>query len=66
MKELHEGPSRSHFAIDIMQRKILDTRYWWPTLYIHVNDYCRSCDARQKIRKLMTQNLTKLVISFPK
>jgi hypothetical protein len=63
-KELHEGPSKSHFAIEIMQRKILDVRYWWPTLYIYVNDYCRSCGACQRIRRLVAKNLTKLVTSF--
>jgi hypothetical protein len=27
IKELHEGPSKRHFAIEVMQRKILDARY---------------------------------------
>jgi len=27
MKELHEGPSRGHFVMEITQRKILDARY---------------------------------------
>jgi hypothetical protein len=27
MKELHEGPLRRHFALEIMQRKILDAGY---------------------------------------
>jgi len=27
MRELHEGPSRGHFATEITQKKILDTRY---------------------------------------
>ncbi len=31
MKELHEGPLGGHFTIEIMQRKILDAGYWWPT-----------------------------------
>jgi hypothetical protein len=39
MKELHEGPSRGHFAIEIMQTKILDVGYWWPTIYKVVHDY---------------------------
>jgi len=37
MKELH-GPSRRHFAIEITQRKILDAKYWWPTMYMDVHD----------------------------
>jgi hypothetical protein len=65
MKELHEGPSRKHFATKIMQRKILDAGYWWPIMYINMHDYCRSCDACQITRGLLTQSLVKLVINFP-
>jgi hypothetical protein len=66
MKELHEGPLRKHFATKISQRKILDARYWWPIMYIDVHDYCKSCDACQKIGRLATQSLAKLVTSLPK
>jgi len=66
MNELHEGPSKGHFAIKIMQRKILDVGYWWPIMYRDVHDYCRSCDACQKTRRLTTQSLAKLVTSFLK
>jgi hypothetical protein len=38
MKELHEGQLGRHFAIKIMQRKILDVRYWWPIMYQNVHD----------------------------
>jgi hypothetical protein len=38
MRKLHEGPSGSHFAIEIMQKKKMDARYWWPILYKDVND----------------------------
>ncbi len=64
MKDLHEGPSKGHFAIEIMQRKILDVGYWWPTMYKDVHDYCKSCDACQRIRRLPIQSLTKLVTSL--
>jgi hypothetical protein len=59
MKELHEGPSRGHFATTITQSKILDTRYWWPTMYKYVHDYYRSCGACQGIRGLATPSLAK-------
>jgi hypothetical protein len=61
MKELHEGPLKCHFAIEIAQRKILDAGYWWPTMYMDVHNYCRFCDACQRTRGLATQNLAKLV-----
>jgi hypothetical protein len=41
MRKLHEGQFRRHFATKITQRKTLDARYWWPTLYKHVYDYYR-------------------------
>jgi hypothetical protein len=66
MKELDEGPLRGHFATEITQNKILDTRYWWSILYGDVNDYYRSCDACQRTRGLATQSLTKLVMSLLK
>ncbi len=66
MKELHEGPSGRHFVMEIMQRKILDVGYWWPTMYKDVHDYCKSCDACQRTRGLVTQSLVKLVTSLPK
>jgi len=64
MKELHEGPSRGHFATKITQRKILDVGYWRPTMYMDVWDCCRSCDACQRIGRLATQSLAKLVTSL--
>ncbi len=57
-------PSRRHIATEIMQRKILDVRYWWPIMYRDMHDYCRSCDACQKTRGLATQSLAKLVTSL--
>jgi hypothetical protein len=66
MKELHEGPSRRHFATEIMKRKILDVGYWWPTMYRDVDDYYKSCDECQRTRGLVTQSLVKLIISLPK
>jgi hypothetical protein len=35
-------------------------------MYKNVNDYCRSCDARQRTRGLVTQSFAKLVTSLPK
>jgi hypothetical protein len=33
LKELHEGMVGKHFVVDITINKILDARYWWPTLF---------------------------------
>jgi len=37
MKELHEGVVKGHFAIEITNKKMLDARYWWPTMYKDVS-----------------------------
>jgi hypothetical protein len=66
MRELHERPSAGHFATKITQRNILDVKYWWLMIYKNVHDYCKSCDACQRIRRLATQSLAKLVTSLPK
>jgi hypothetical protein len=51
LKELHEGMARRHFATSIIVKKILDARYWWPTLFKHTHDFCTSCDNCQKFGK---------------
>ncbi len=38
----------------------------WPTLFKDNHDFCRSCDNYQKIGRLKTQNLAKLVTSLIK
>jgi len=34
-------------------------------MYTNVHDYCRSCDACQRTKRLTTQSLAKLVIGLP-
>ncbi len=66
MKELHERPLVGHFVTKIMQRKILDVGYWWPTMYRDMHDYYNSCDACQRIGGLAIQSLAKLITRLPK
>jgi len=53
-----------HFTTNITAKKILDARYWWPTLFKDTHDFCKSCDRCQKIRSLKTKSLAKLVTTF--
>jgi hypothetical protein len=66
LKELHEGVVGRHFAANITAKKILDARYWWPTLFKDIHDFCRRYDNCQKIRRLKTKSLAKLVTTLPK
>jgi len=58
--------ARRHFVANIIAKKILDARYWWPTLFKDTHDFCKSCDSCQKIRGLKIKKLAKLVTTFPK
>jgi len=64
LKELHEGVAKGHFVIDITTKKILDVGYWWPTIFKDIHEFCRSCDSCQKIRRLKTKSLAKLITTF--
>jgi hypothetical protein len=44
LKELHERVVRRHFVANITINKILDERYWWPTLFKDTHEFCKSCD----------------------
>jgi hypothetical protein len=44
LKELHERMVGGHFATHIIAKKILDAKYWWPTLIKDIHDFCKSCD----------------------
>ena len=40
-----------HFAQDVTTRKILQSGYWWPTLFFDCTTYTRQCDVCQRIGK---------------
>jgi hypothetical protein len=45
LKELHERMVGGHFAIDINAKKILNVRYWKPTLFKDIHEFCKSCES---------------------
>jgi len=55
-----------HFVANITTKKILDARYWWPTLLKDIHEFCRSCDSCQKTRGLKIESLAKLVTTLAK
>jgi hypothetical protein len=65
-KELHEGLARGHFVANITSKKIFNARYWWPTLFKDIHDFCKSYDSCQKIGTLKTKSLAKLVTTLLK
>jgi hypothetical protein len=65
LKELHEKIVGRHFVRNIIGKKILNVRYWWPTLFKDIHDFCKNYDSCQKIEGLITKKLAKLVITPP-
>ncbi len=40
LQEMHKDVRRDHFSIDIVTRKIMDAKYWYPTLHRGILQYC--------------------------
>ncbi len=51
---------RRTFCCNIVIKKILNARYWWPTLLKDIHEFCKSYDNYKKIGILKTKNLAKL------
>jgi hypothetical protein len=64
LKELHEGMDGKHFVTAIITKKILDAKHWWPTLFKDSHDFLKSYDNCQKIGRLKTKSLTKLITTL--
>jgi hypothetical protein len=33
-----------HFVANIIAKKIIDAKYWWPTLFKDTHEFCKSYD----------------------
>ncbi|GBC06079.1 hypothetical protein RclHR1_06610002 [Rhizophagus clarus] len=53
---MHNDPTATHFAIDIMFNKIKD-RYYWPQMYENIREYVISCDSCQRRGKSKANQL---------
>jgi hypothetical protein len=49
-----------------MMKKKFDADNWSPTMYQDVHKFCQTCDLCQITRKLMAQNMAKLITTLPK
>jgi hypothetical protein len=52
LKELHNGPTRGHFAGNTTAHKILRASFYWPTLFKYAHTHARKCKTCQiSVRK---------------
>jgi hypothetical protein len=45
--ELHSGHCGGHFSTHTTAHKILEGRYYWPTIFFDTHQYVRSCQPCQ-------------------
>ena len=69
LKECHNSPYGGHHAGDRMAAKVLQSGFYWPTLFRESNDYVRRCDACQRMgnigkRQEMSMQYTVVVEPF--
>ena len=55
MKEVHEGICYNHSGGNALAKKILRTRYCWPTMEKDVHEYIRECMC-QKDKSTVVHN----------
>ncbi len=46
-QKMHEKVGGRHFLVNIIARKVLNVKYWWPTLHRDAQHHFQSCDACQ-------------------
>ncbi|BAT79159.1 hypothetical protein VIGAN_02198500, partial [Vigna angularis var. angularis] len=45
----HESPYRGHFSGERTTVKVLQSRFYWPTLFKDAHKHVRNCDKCQRI-----------------
>jgi hypothetical protein len=68
MKELHVGFYGGHYAVRTTAHKILRAGYYWPSLFVDVHHYVKSCQPCQMFsgrQHLATLPLQPVVVEAP-
>jgi hypothetical protein len=56
----HSEACGGHFSIKKTVAKILQCRFYWPTLFKDTNDFCRTCEICQKLGAISRRNMMPL------
>ena len=52
----HEFACGGHFGPKRTARKVLDSGFFWPTLFRDANNFCQSCDRCQRVGNISKRN----------
>jgi hypothetical protein len=56
----HDHACRGHFSANKIAAKILQCRFYWPTMFGDARAYCTSCEHYQKLRSISKRNMMPL------
>jgi hypothetical protein len=54
---MHEGVGGGHLSSEITIHKILDMKYWWPTMHKDALQYNQVCDNYLQTGNLIQNNI---------
>jgi len=52
----HSSESRGHFGPKRITHKVLESGFYWPTIFRDAYEFCKRCKACQKIGNLSRKN----------
>ncbi|GKC19398.1 reverse transcriptase domain-containing protein [Tanacetum coccineum] len=52
LKACHDGPTEGHHGPNYTTKKVLDSGFYWPTIYRDAHDLVKSCDSCQRQGKI--------------
>ena len=56
MEKCHASPYRGHFAGDRIAQKILQSGFYWPTLFKDCFEWVKHCDICQRMGNISRRN----------
>nr|GEX59407.1 transposon Ty3-I Gag-Pol polyprotein [Tanacetum cinerariifolium] len=48
----HNGPTEGHYGANYTAKKVFDSGFYWPTIYLDAHDMVKSCDSCQRQGKI--------------
>ncbi|RVW34780.1 Retrovirus-related Pol polyprotein from transposon 17.6 [Vitis vinifera] len=64
LRMCHEGACGGHFASRKTSAKILQSGFYWPTMFKDCNTHCKSCPQCQQLGKINTRTAYKTVLGM--
>nr|GEX56203.1 reverse transcriptase domain-containing protein [Tanacetum cinerariifolium] len=56
LKACHNGPTGGHHGPNYTAKKVFDSGFYWPIIYLDAYDLVKSCDACQRQRKILQRD----------